>query len=78
MTFKSFTTVNELFDFLLARFNIQPPPNLTPDEHRDWVKLKQHVVQTRYVCKKELQWTVRRLLIQSLQSLQHFQGHDRR
>jgi son of sevenless len=47
MTFKSFTTVDELFELLVLRFNIQPPPNLTPEEHQDWVKLKQHVIQMR-------------------------------
>src|ERR1700720_1934580 len=47
MTFKSFTAVDELFELLVARFNIQPPPNLTPGEYQDWVKLKQHVIQAR-------------------------------
>ena len=48
MTFKSFTTVDELFELLVLRFNIQPPPNLTPEEHQDWAKLKQHVIQMRW------------------------------
>jgi son of sevenless-like protein len=53
MTFKSFTTVDELFDLLVARFNIQHPPNLTSDEYQDWVKLKQHVIQMRYVHRRK-------------------------
>jgi son of sevenless len=48
-TFKSFTTLDKLFDHLVARFNIQPPPNLNPEERRKWVRLKQLVVQTRFV-----------------------------
>ncbi|KAJ7935414.1 ras guanine nucleotide exchange factor domain-containing protein [Mycena leptocephala] len=47
MTFKSFTTVDELFDLLLRRFWIQPPPKLTQAEHEEWVNLKQRVVQIR-------------------------------
>ncbi|KAJ7644278.1 ras guanine nucleotide exchange factor domain-containing protein [Roridomyces roridus] len=47
MTFKSFTTVDDLFDLLVQRFWIQPPPKLTPAEREDWGKLKQHVIQVR-------------------------------
>ncbi|KAF7365420.1 hypothetical protein MVEN_00414800 [Mycena venus] len=47
MTFKTFTTVEELFDLLVARFWIQPPPRMTEAEREEWVKLKQHVIQTR-------------------------------
>jgi son of sevenless-like protein len=49
MTFKSFTTVDELFDLLLRRFWIQPPPKLTQAEHEEWANLKQRVVQSRFV-----------------------------
>lgn len=48
MTFKSFTTVDELFDLLVQRFWIQPPPKLTPPEREKWGKLKQHIIQSRY------------------------------
>jgi son of sevenless-like protein len=47
MTFKSFTTVDELFDLLVARFRIQPPANLTPEEKPEWQNLKQRVIQIR-------------------------------
>ncbi|KAF9049553.1 ras GEF [Hymenopellis radicata] len=47
MTFKSFTTVEELFDILVERFRIQPPPELTSKELETWGKLKQHVIQMR-------------------------------
>ncbi|KAJ6620811.1 ras guanine nucleotide exchange factor domain-containing protein [Mycena sp. CBHHK59/15] len=47
MTFKSFTTVDDLFDLLVQRFWIQPPPKLTPTEREEWGKLKQLVIQIR-------------------------------
>jgi son of sevenless-like protein len=49
MTYKSFSTTNELFDLLAARFWIQPPDNLTPAELDEWKRLKQHVVRARLV-----------------------------
>ncbi|EDR13329.1 uncharacterized protein LACBIDRAFT_230493, partial [Laccaria bicolor S238N-H82] len=49
MTYKSFTTLNGLFDTLVDRFRIQPPENLTPAEYEEWGKLKQHVIQMRYM-----------------------------
>jgi son of sevenless-like protein len=49
MTYKSFTTLDELFDLLVQRFWIQPPPNLTPSELAEWKKLKQHIIQMRFV-----------------------------
>lgn len=47
MTYKSFTTLDELFNLLVARFSIQPPENLTQMEREEWGKLKQHVIQMR-------------------------------
>ncbi|PFH53392.1 hypothetical protein AMATHDRAFT_1447 [Amanita thiersii Skay4041] len=47
MTYKSFTTVDELFDLLVARFRIQAPPNLMPKEQEEWDKLKQRLIQIR-------------------------------
>lgn len=49
MTYKSFTTLDELFDLLVARFRIQPPAKLKPNEREEWGKLKQHVIQMRSV-----------------------------
>ncbi|CAA7261462.1 unnamed protein product [Cyclocybe aegerita] len=49
MTYKSFTTLDELFDLLVARFRIQPPDGLTPPELEEWGKLKQHVIQMRVI-----------------------------
>jgi son of sevenless-like protein len=47
MTYKSFTTLDEVFDLLVARFRIQPPENLVQAEREDWCKHKQHVIQVR-------------------------------
>lgn len=47
MTFKSFMTLDELFDLLEKRFWIQPPDNLSEDELVEWTKLKQHVIRMR-------------------------------
>ena len=54
MTFKSFTTVDELFNLLVQRFWIQPPNGLKAKELEDWTKLKQHIIQMRYavMCSK--------------------------
>ena len=48
MTYKSFTTLDELFDILVRRFYIQPPNNLAPTELEEWKKLKQHIIQMRF------------------------------
>lgn len=47
MTYKSFTNLDELFNLLVQRFWIQPPPKLAQNEFDEWVKLKQHVIQMR-------------------------------
>jgi hypothetical protein len=49
MTFKSFTTVDGLFDLLVQRFWIQPPPKTTAAEREEWRRSKQHVIQVRFV-----------------------------
>ncbi|KAH9480569.1 Cell division control protein 25 [Psilocybe cubensis] len=49
VTYKSFTTLDELFDLLVARFHLQQPEGLSPAEREEWTKLKQHVVRTRVI-----------------------------
>ena len=49
MTFKSFMTVDELFELLTKRYWISPPPNLKPTELEEWTRLKQQVIRMRYV-----------------------------
>ena len=48
LTYQSFTTAAELFELLVHRFNIQPPP-LTRDEFQTWEEHKQKPVRFRVV-----------------------------
>ena len=57
MTYKSFSSTNELFDLLVARFWIQPPDGITPAELEEWKRLKQHVVRARLVISKRTSGT---------------------
>ncbi|KAI0826880.1 ras GEF [Trametes gibbosa] len=47
MTFKSFMTVDDLFELLTKRFWIQPPPGLKQQELEEWTRLKQQIVRVR-------------------------------
>ncbi|KAJ3994354.1 ras guanine nucleotide exchange factor domain-containing protein [Lentinula boryana] len=47
MTFKSFTTLDDLFDLLVERFRIEPPLGLTPLQLRSWTSRKKNIVQFR-------------------------------
>lgn len=49
MTFKSFMTVDELFELLTKRFWVREPPELKPNELEEWTRLKQQVIRMRYV-----------------------------
>jgi hypothetical protein len=49
MTFKSFSSVDEVFDMLVARFNIQPPDALTPEQLDEWKKVKKAPIRLRSV-----------------------------
>ena len=49
LTFKSFMSLDELFDLLVKRFWIEPPEGLTPEELEDWTKQKQVMIRLRYV-----------------------------
>ncbi|KAG6856589.1 hypothetical protein H0H87_002795 [Tephrocybe sp. NHM501043] len=48
-TFKLFMAVDQLFDILVARFRIEPPPSLKPKELEDWEEHKKHLVQIRVI-----------------------------
>lgn len=47
MTYKSFMTLDELFDGLVERFYVKPPEGLTSSEMDQWTKAKQHVIRMR-------------------------------
>jgi hypothetical protein len=49
ITFKSFMSLDELFELLVQRFWIEPPANLAPEELEDWTKQKQVMIRLRYV-----------------------------
>ncbi|KAK3818342.1 MAG: ras guanine nucleotide exchange factor domain-containing protein [Benniella sp.] len=40
LTYRSFTSTRQLFDHLFRRFDIAPPPGLTPAEHALWTDRK--------------------------------------
>jgi len=54
LTFRSFTSGDELMDLLLERYNIQPPPGLNAGEVIDWTKQKQTPIRLRYVFSSSL------------------------
>ena len=49
MTYKSFVTLDELFNLLVARFRIMPPEDLTQVEREEWSQKKQRLIQMRSV-----------------------------
>ncbi|TDL15520.1 ras GEF [Rickenella mellea] len=48
-TYKSFTNLDQLFNLLLARFNIQSPEGLYPFELEEWIRLKRTPVRSRVI-----------------------------
>lgn len=50
LTFRSFTSGDELLDLLFERYNIVPPPDLTEAQLTDWKKQKQIPIRLRRVC----------------------------
>ncbi|KAI9806795.1 MAG: hypothetical protein M1826_004638 [Phylliscum demangeonii] len=49
LTYRSFTTAAELFDLLVQRFSIQPPPGLASHHYQAWVDVKQMPIRLRVV-----------------------------
>lgn len=49
LTFRSFTTGDELLDLLMERYNIAPPRDLTEAQLADWKKQKQIPIRLRCV-----------------------------
>ncbi|KAL7321682.1 hypothetical protein PS15m_001427 [Mucor circinelloides] len=47
LTYRSFCTSMELLELLEARYNIQPPADLTPEELEIWVTKKQKLIRLR-------------------------------
>ncbi|KAG1898196.1 ras GEF [Suillus fuscotomentosus] len=49
MTYKTFTTLDELFRLLVERFWIQPPDGLNSPELVEWRKLKRQIIRIRVI-----------------------------
>ncbi|KAF2398820.1 guanine-nucleotide dissociation stimulator CDC25 [Trichodelitschia bisporula] len=49
LTYRSFTTANELFEMLVNRWGIQPPEGLSAEDYQTWVDKKQKPIQFRVV-----------------------------
>lgn len=49
LTYRSFTTAQELFEQLVRRFSVQPPAGITEDEYKVWVDRKQKLIRLRVV-----------------------------
>ncbi|KAG9255205.1 ras guanine nucleotide exchange factor domain-containing protein [Emericellopsis atlantica] len=49
LTYRSFTTAQELFEMLVKRFNTQPPPGLSPSDFEVWRDRKQKLIRFRVV-----------------------------
>jgi son of sevenless-like protein len=49
LTYRSFTTARELFEFLVRRFQIQPPEGMAPGDYEIWRDRKQKPIRFRVV-----------------------------
>lgn len=49
LTYQSFTTAAQLFEMLVQRWSLQPPPGLTEAEHQSWTEKKQGPIRFRIV-----------------------------
>ena len=49
LTYRSFTTARELFEFLVRRFQIQPPEGMAPGNYEIWRDRKQKPIRFRVV-----------------------------
>jgi son of sevenless-like protein len=49
LTYRSFTTARELFEYLVMRFQIQPPEGLAPGDYEIWRDRKQKPIRFRVV-----------------------------
>ncbi|KDQ09889.1 hypothetical protein BOTBODRAFT_178627 [Botryobasidium botryosum FD-172 SS1] len=49
LTFRSFATIDEVFELLVKRFSMKPPEGLTQEELPDWVEKKREPVRLRVI-----------------------------
>ena len=58
MTYRTFMESSELLDRLVARYYIEAPSDIKPDEHSLWVEQKQKLIRMRYrvACYRFYNW----------------------
>ena len=49
LTFRSFTTEDDLLECLIERYNIKAPSDIHPNEYEVWIKQKQNPIKVRVV-----------------------------
>lgn len=49
LTYRSFTTAPELFEYLVKRFSIQPPRGISENDYKSWADKKQKLIRLRVV-----------------------------
>ena len=49
LTYRSFTTAQELFEHLVRRFSVQPPRGISSDDYKNWEEKKQKLIRFRVV-----------------------------
>ena len=49
MTYRTFCTSQELLSRLKDRYNLEPPPGMSPQDYKLWVEQKQKLVRIRVV-----------------------------
>ena len=49
LTYRSFTTANELFEMLVNRFTIQPPQGISSSDFKVWTEQKQNLIRVRTI-----------------------------
>ncbi|KAI0081157.1 ras GEF [Panus rudis PR-1116 ss-1] len=63
LTYKTFATPDEVFDLLLQRYYLNPPPDLTPSEYTEW-KEKRLLPTQRKVLTVFIDWLEHHRLVQ--------------
>ncbi|KIM23625.1 hypothetical protein M408DRAFT_252373 [Serendipita vermifera MAFF 305830] len=49
ITFKTFATIDLVFDLLIERYDIQPPKGLTPEQLFEWTRVKKTPIRLRSI-----------------------------
>lgn len=74
MTYRSFATAEEVLNLLIKRYQLQPPPNLSPEQLKDWAERKQKPVKLRYVTRLSAFCSFLIFLVQRVQYFENMAG----